>query len=117
MTDANTYRHRKLMFFRWLKISLIGLIALTNFWALVAHTAGNSHGSGWRDPHLDRVRLASAQSTHQSEFVAELRLMFVFYHRCFKCNDRGSRTVRYCGIDLGGHYFRQRNDVREKCVS
>ena len=49
MNDANTYRHRKLMFFAWLRISLIGLIALTNFWALVAQTTGNSHGGRWRD--------------------------------------------------------------------
>ena len=86
MTDAITYRHRKLMFFGWLKIFNRPDFA-ENFWALVAHTTGNSHGGGWLDTHLDRVRLASPQSTHQSEFLAELRLLFVFYHRCFKCND------------------------------
>ena len=36
MINANTYRHRKLMFFGWLKISLIGLIALriSGLWLL-----------------------------------------------------------------------------------
>ncbi|MEE2821028.1 MAG: DUF2069 domain-containing protein [Pseudomonadota bacterium] len=36
MTDANTYRRRKLMFFAWLRISLIGLIALriSGLWLL-----------------------------------------------------------------------------------
>ena len=105
MTDVITYRHRKLMFFVWLRISLIGLISLriSGLW-LLTPPATVMGAVGLTLILIAFVRPVLNQHI-KSESLAEPRLMFVFYDRCFKCNDRWSRTVRHCGIDLAATTF------------